>query len=67
MFIFPPVGDPCRSLLPGVSQTMKLKGKAGSSTNVNTAVQFKIYAAVDMDWLFSRDQDSFSCSTPLNL
>jgi hypothetical protein len=55
MYLFPPDN----SLMIGDTDTISLRGRTGgAAAGGMTNIRFKIYAAVDMDWLFPKDQDS---------
>lgn len=57
MYLYPAGDDYYLSV--GESDSIVLQGKAGAApAGGNTNIQFKIYADVDMDWLFPPKQDS---------
>jgi hypothetical protein len=66
MFFFPPTGSAGNRLEVGQSATIRIRGKAGSSpAGGNSNIQFKIFADIDMDWLFPKDQGSRTGTTAL--
>lgn len=64
MYLFPSSiaflpDDPKNYLGVGDSDTISLKGRAMSNPSGGSSnIKFKIYADIDMDWLFPKDQDS---------
>ena len=71
MYLFPPsfpLLDAGNNLAVGDTDTIALRGKAGSAgAGGNTPIYFKIYADADMDWLFPKSQDSSTPSTILHV
>jgi hypothetical protein len=67
MYLFPPTASG-NYLHVGDTDTLSLKGKAGAAPAGGiTNIQFKIYADVDMDWLFPKDQDSSTYTRELKV
>lgn len=68
MYLFPGSDFAGNYLSVGDTDSISLRGKAGSSgSGGSTNVQFKIYADPDMDWLFPKDQDSSTTTRALNV
>lgn len=72
MYLFPPniaylpPLDAATYLGTGDTDTLSLKGKAGATPSGGTTnIRFKIYANVDMDWLFPKNQDSSTAAKVL--
>jgi len=65
----PIIWDPASYLHVGDTDTiLGLKGKAGSAAGGGTTnIRLKILAEVDMDYLFPKNEDSPTYSTPLNV
>jgi hypothetical protein len=73
MYLFPtslflPPADPANYLGVGDTDAVNLKGKAGATpAGGDSKIQFKIYADVDMDWLFPQIQDTSTVTKILNV
>lgn len=68
MYLSPPTDAAGNYLQVGDTDTISLRGKAGSApAGGSTNIQFKIYADVNMDWLFPKDQDSATVLRTLNV
>lgn len=64
--IFPLPIDSAKSLGVGDTDTLSLKGKAGATpAGGATNIRFKVYADVDLDWLFPPSQDSATATRGL--
>lgn len=68
MYLFPSNGSADNYLSVADTDVIALQGKAGAApAGGNTNIEFKIYADVDMDWLFPPKQDSETKSRVLNV
>lgn len=67
MYLFPK-SNKVRYLWIGETETITLQGKAGADPEGGiTSIQFKVYANVDMDWLFPQKQDTVIAIEMLNV